>query len=155
MALRSRRRRRRRNRTVQPAPRYTTPNITIQPVIRRRSMALLRPYRSRVHTQILTKQSRLIRPRPARMSPRSILLRPRPVKVFLQRSVIPRRVLRRPTRQRAALVRAAQKKSSKRLNTCKCSEERSEAQREVTRKFIAGYGGRSNMVKKIGLCSCH
>lgn len=61
------------------------------------------------------------------------------------------RILREPTRDRMALVR--DKRSPKR-HACKCHEERSEAQQRVTRAFIAGYGGRRDMRKKIGSCTC-
>ena len=78
---------------------------------------------------------------------KAVVLEPRPR--------VPARVFRKPTRMRGALVRTRQTKSSKRAHACKCSEARSERQRAVTRRFIAGYGGRSNMTKKIGACSCH
>lgn len=108
--------------------------------------------RDRIITRVTTRVPSVVpSPRMARV-PRD---RGQPrVIAFRQRARVPSRVLRRPTRIRPALVREANK-SSKRARACKCSDDRSEAQREVTRRFIAGYGGRPNMQKKIGLCSCH
>lgn len=104
----------------------------------------------------LTVRTRLIKARPVREQTQIIIHRTKNgIKPVIQRARVPARVFRKPTRIRSALVRAVQRRSSKRPQACKCSNERSEAQRVVTRRFIAGYGGRKNMTKKIGACSCH
>lgn len=116
----------------------------------------LRPRRARRRTLLIHRKV-VARSQPAIGRLRLLQRQPRMItsQVIIQRTRVPSRVFRRPTRIRSALVRAVQRKSSKRAHACKCSNERSEEQREVTRRFIAGYGGRRNMQKKIGVCSCH
>ena len=162
MARRSRRSRRRQpeaRRTYSTPPLYRTSYITSTPsFLKRRRNDVLRTRRRetplKIGVPVLTKRSwsEVSRNR-VTQSPKTKFVRMTRTQGVILRTRVPSRVLRKPTRMRAALVRAA-KKSSKRAHACKCSEDRSELQREVTRRFIAGYGGRKNMQKKIGACRC-
>lgn len=115
------------------------------------------PFRHRLPVAIIGFQPRalpvrrLVAPAP-RTSRAHLVARPRPIFHHTTVKLVPGRVVGRPGSRRVLL--GNQKISSpKQRKLCKCTHERSDQQRQVSRKFFARGGGRGR-AKKVHACAC-
>lgn len=145
--------RRSRRRSYWSQPRASERRPTIYPVQR----VALRPPSRRLALRRATRARRpalLQVPRPFLPYARALRTVRRAIRPPITNRVQPRRVVPSLRRRsvRATLGRV-QPRFPTQLRLCKCSNRRSEAQKAITRHFVAGYGGRPDMSKK-GLCRC-
>lgn len=136
-------------------PRTPTPRTVYRPyVIPPQVYSLLRPTgRSFRNLAIRTRQARRITPSVNLVAQPTVSRRTAPISSVIRAAANrPDRRLRSQVRN---LVRVSNNppRSPKQRKLCKCSPDRSDAQRRQSRKFFRSHGSPSQP-KQIGLCAC-